>query len=587
MTTPFCRFLSASSVVLIAMAGYAQDLQIKKNITVGGNVVSSTETAIKGARERTVNQSPMGNTITIQQCDLKRTVHINDQAQTYFIANDGQDDAAAKAAAMFGAAPAAQAAGGYITESTSIVDTGEHKTINGYAARHLKMKVSIQPSKTACSQQSQQFEVDGWYADIAREISSCSQQYLPPVRQTEGCNDRIIHKVSGSAKPGYPLTQAVTVHSEDGSTMQIGVDASEITKQDLPKELFDVPAGYREVKSLAELNSVPAIQAPQQATYAAPQQAAYAAAPQTAMPPAQAAPKGKSLASMMLNPAAAMAMGQKGMGLNPAAAMAMGQKGMGLNPGAAMAMAQSAAMGQQAGMNPQAMMGGANGFMMGQGMQPAGGAMTAAPQPLGPKAPGKIRVGVAPPDAQLGQGNNAGADYSTPIRNVEVALMSGPAIEIAALESHVALQLQAEAQQKQCDYILLSGVTVKHSSGGSFGKFMKIGQTAASLNPAVMMTKSMGTMVAAQTVASATQQMAAQQMQQQAISQLAGFNGQVKSKDDVTVEYQLVATGQGTPLVQNKLQGKAKSDGEDVLTPLLQQTANAVLTQVSTQASHK
>jgi hypothetical protein len=102
-----------------------------------------------------------------------------------------------------------------------------------------------------------------------------------------------------------------------------------------------------------------------------------------------------------------------------------------------------------------------------------------------------------------------------------------------------------------------------------------------------MMTKSMGTMVAAQTVASATQQMAAQQMQQQAISQLAGFNGQVKSKDDVTVEYQLVATGQGTPLVQNKLQGKAKSDGEDVLTPLLQQTANAVLTQVSTQASHK
>jgi hypothetical protein len=75
--------------------------------------------------------------------------------------------------------------------------------------------------------------------------------------------------------------------------------------------------------------------------------------------------------------------------------------------------------------------------------------------------------------------------------------------------------------------------------------------------------------------------MAAQQMQQQAISQLSGFNGQIKSKDDVTVQYQLVATGQNTPLLQNTLQGKAKSDGEDVLTPLLQQTANAVLTQVS------
>lgn len=558
MPTPYSRFACGMSVLLLAAVASAQDLQIKKNIAVGGNVVSSMETAIKGARERTVTQTPAGNTITIHQCDLKRTVHINDQAQTYFIANDAQDDAALKAAAMFGGAPAATTqAGGTITESTTITDTGERKTINGYAARHLTMKVSIQPSKDACSQQSQNFEVDGWYADLTKTTgSSCQAQYLPPVRQTEGCSDRVIHKVSGTARPGYPLTQNVTVHTEDGNTMQVGIDSSEITKQDLAKELFDVPAGYREVKSLAELNGVPAIQVPQQQ--------AYAAAPQAAVPPAPAAPKGKSIVSMMLNPAAA-------------AQMAMGQKGMGgFNPAAQMAMAQSAAMGQQA-----SMMGGGNGFMMGQGMQPAGGTAVAAPQQLGPKAPGKIRIGVAPPDAQLGQGNNAGADYSTPIRNVEVALMSGPAIEIAALESHVALQLQAEAQQKQCDYILLSGVIVKHSSGGNFGKFMKLGSTAASFTPVGMMTKGMGTMVAAQAAGAAASQIAAQQMQQQALSQLAGFNGQIKSKDDVTVQYQLVATGQGTSILQNTLQGKAKSDGEDVLTPLLQQTANAVLTQVS------
>ena len=109
---------------------------------------------------------------------------------------------------------------------------------------------------------------------------------------------------------------------------------------------------------------------------------------------------------------------------------------------------------------------------------------------------------------------------------------------------------------------------------------MKIGQTAASFNPAVMMTKSVGSVVAAQGAAAAASQMAAQQMQQQAISQLAGFNGQIKSKDDVTVQYQLVATGQSAAVLQNTLQGKAKSDGEDVLTPLLQQQANAVLTQV-------
>jgi hypothetical protein len=71
-------------------------------------------------------------------------------------------------------------------------------------------------------------------------------------------------------------------------------------------------------------------------------------------------------------------------------------------------------------------------------------------------------------------------------------------------------------------------------------------------------------------------------VQDHAMSQLAGFNGQIRQKDDVTVQYSLTQTGQQAPVLQNALQGKAKSDGEDVLTPRLQQTANTVLTQVST-----
>jgi hypothetical protein len=94
------------------------------------------------------------------------------------------------------------------------------------------------------------------------------------------------------------------------------------------------------------------------------------------------------------------------------------------------------------------------------------------------------------------------------------------------------------------------------------------------------MAHGMGGAMAAQAAGMAASQVA-QQAQQQALSQLANFNGQIKSKDDVTVQYQLVGAGQTTPVLQNTLQGKAKSDGEDVLTPLLTQTANAVLTLVS------
>jgi hypothetical protein len=299
------------------------------------------------------------------------------------------------------------------------------------------------------------------------------------------------------------------------------VQTSEVTKSPLEKELFEIPAGYREVKTVAELNGV----STQQAVQSPMQQQAMQQAMQQPMPSAQNRQQNRpSMAQMGQSAFAAMGM-------------------------------------------PNGMMG---------GNQPVAG-QAAAPKALGPKAPGKIRIGIAPPDAQVGQGNNASSDYSTPIRNAEVALMGGPAVEVAALDSHIPVQLQAEAQQKQCDFIMYSSVAVKHSSGGGFGKFAKFGGMAASMTPMGAMAHGMGRAMAAQAAGMAGSQAA----QQQAMNQLAGFTGQIKSKDDVSVQYQLVPTGQTAAVAQNTLQGKAKSDGEDVLTPLLTQAATDVLTKVS------
>jgi hypothetical protein len=519
------RFFWIITLLSVTLTVQAEDLHIKKSVSVGGNFVSNTEASIKGARERTVSQSPTGNTITLRQCDLKRTITINEQAQTYFVANDPQDDAALKAAAMITGAPVADSRA-YITETSTVTDTGERKTMYGYPVRHLKATVAVQSSENACSQVSQKYDLDGWYADLSKEQTAACQQFLPPIRQSEGCNDRVIRRRSGSGKPGYPIVETLLLHNADGTNTEISVHTSELSKQTLEKELFEIPPGYREVKLLAELNG--------------------------AAPPVQ----------QTTQPAPG-----NNMGASPNARAAAGQQ---------MVWQQAQQLGLANG--APLMGGGMPGGMPGMGgaQQPASRAV-AAPQALGPKASGKIRIGVAPPDAQMGQGNNAGADYSTPIRNAVVALMSGPAVEIAALDSHIAMQLQAEAQQKQCDYILFSGVTVKHSSAGGFGKFMKMAAPIASMTPMAGMAGGMGGAVAAQAAGMAASQMA----QQQAMSQLAGFNGQIKSKDDVTVQYQLVATGQTAPLVQNSLQGKAKSDGEDVLTPLLQQAATTVLTEVS------
>lgn len=518
------------------IAAHAQDLHIKKNISTGGYVVSSTESAIKGARERTVAQTPNGSTVTLRQCDLRRTVNLNEQAQTYFIASDPQDENAAKAAAIATGAAAPETRGGTVVVSTTTTDTGERKTMFGYPVRHLKAKVVQESSADACTQVHQQFEIDGWFADISKQQSACAT-LAPPVQQGTGCSDRVIAKHSGSGKPGYPIQESISIPTPDGSTQTVTIQVAELSKQELPAELFDVPAGYRQVNSLAELNTV------------APVQSAQAMTP--AMQPT--APVGSQASANALKSTIMQGM------MNPMAAKATNQ--------------QATAMAQQQMAMGQAAMGGMP-QMMG-GSQPAI-TQAAALQTLGPKAAGKIRIGVAPPDAQVGQGSNSGADYSTPIRNAEITLMNGPAVEIAALDSHVPMQLQAEAQQKQCDYILFSSVAVKHPSGGSFGKFAKFGGMAASMTP-IGMAGSMRSAAAAQAASMAASQVA----QQQAMNQLAGFNGQIKSKDDVTVQYQLMPTGQAAPVLQDTLNGKAKSNGEDVLTPLLQQTAIAVLTQVS------
>src|SRR3954471_1643299 len=75
-TMPVRSLLCRSSLLTLlafASASQAQDLHLKKNISSGGYVVSTTETSIKGARERSVTQSPNGSTMTLRQCDLRRT----------------------------------------------------------------------------------------------------------------------------------------------------------------------------------------------------------------------------------------------------------------------------------------------------------------------------------------------------------------------------------------------------------------------------------------------------------------------------------------------------------------------------------
>jgi len=532
MSMGFARLsYCVSAIVAIAMTAAADDVHFKKSISVEGNAVSSSETWVKGARERTVTASPVGNVVTLHQCDLKRTVTLNEQSQSYLVRKDAEDESVSKAAALMMSGGPSTASGGSITQTVTTTDTGERKQLSGYAARHLKTKVVLESSADACTKSNQTYEIDGWYADISKEGLSCAQS-LPPVKQSANCTDRIVVRHKGTGKPGYALRETITLQNEGASPTKIEVVTSEISKEPAKAELFDVPSAYHEVHSEAELY--------------------VAALPQV--------------------PPSSMSQQQAGNSLAPPVS------------GNAQMMAQAAAgMNGHGGMpSPMSMLQGMGGKAGGNMGMPGGtsGAPVPLPQALGPKAPGKIRIGVAPAQAQMGQGSTSQEDYGTPVRNAIIFMMNGPAIEVAALDARIPIQLQAEAQQKDCDFILLSNVAVKRNASTGLGKFMKAGSMAANFTPMGMMAHTMSGMNGA-LAAQAVMQTAAMTTQQQAMSQLSGFNGQIKSKDEVTVEYQLVPTGQSQPKLDNTLKGKSKSDGEDVLTPLIQQAATTVLTEVS------
>lgn len=174
----------------------------------------------------------------------------------------------------------------------------------------------------------------------------------------------------------------------------------------------------------------------------------------------------------------------------------------------------------------------------------------------GAKKEGMIRIGVVMPKVQT----SSGAEMADPIRNSIIQYLSGPAVEVTTLDARVPAQIEAEAKQKECDFILYTNVNHKKGGGGFGGMF---GKVAPVINQ-VPVYGSTGAAVAG-SIAKTT------------IMTAASMSGNVKSKDEVTLEYQLVSSSSSTQVAANKLKGKAKADGEDVFSPLLEQMATNVL----------
>ena len=182
--------------------------------------------------------------------------------------------------------------------------------------------------------------------------------------------------------------------------------------------------------------------------------------------------------------------------------------------------------------------------------------------PLGPKKPGVVRIGVVEPKAQMGQGNS-GINVAEPIRSTIMQYLSGPSLEVIPLAAMLSSQIDAEAKAKDCDYVLYSAISQK-TKGGAMS-FLKKAGPLTSMIPMVGMAGSMTGAMAGAAAGTAASSVA----------------GTVKAKSEVTFGYQLAVPGNTTAVLANTEKAKAKQDGEDVITPLIEQAATAIVAQVT------
>src|SRR5205807_4066267 len=220
---------------------------------------------IKGARERNETSVNAGgfsmNTVNITQCDMRRTIQINDRARKYLITPMDSDSSAGDTGTGSASSSGVSRRGGVVTLSINTVDTGERKEMFGFTARHLKRTTMMESSPDACNQQRMKIETDGWYINLEYGLS-CPANRPPQTGRAAaaGCRDRFVYHNSGPTNLGYALQETTTMYGADGSaTYTMTKEVIELSRQTLDAALFDVPAGYTEARSQQEMYAGPSI----------------------------------------------------------------------------------------------------------------------------------------------------------------------------------------------------------------------------------------------------------------------------------------------------------------------------------------
>jgi hypothetical protein len=187
------------------------------------------------------------------------------------------------------------------------------------------------------------------------------------------------------------------------------------------------------------------------------------------------------------------------------------------------------------------------------------------PATAGAKKNGVLRVGVVAPKAAMGSGTS-GLEISQSLQNTLIRYLSGPNAEITPIMAMLPQQIEAEIKEKNCDFVLYTGLTQKRGGMG----FLQTAASMANMVPMVGMATGAAGAIAGMAGGSA-------------LGGIAQATSGLKAKTNIAFDYKLNAAGSNTTVLAETLNAKVKTDGDDAISPLIERAATAILAKISSK----
>ena len=172
------------------------------------------------------------------------------------------------------------------------------------------------------------------------------------------------------------------------------------------------------------------------------------------------------------------------------------------------------------------------------------------------------KICLAPATVESAVGNSV--DAANAVRESFTSFLTGPSLAVQPLNARLQSQVREEAKGAGCRYLLLPTVKHEHKSGGG-GLLGRMAGGAVE----------QGAWRAGAAAGTTVGGVAAGAAAGAAGAAVNSYASSVRNKDELTLSYKL-ESAEGKALLDKSEKRKAKSDGEDLLTPLVQHASEAV-----------